>query len=788
MIRLNMGRLNMVRPNMVRLGKICGSIGAIALVFCGLVQAQVTKADYERAAGVMAKYRALPENIADAPSWIEDEHKLVYSKSVADGHEFVLVDAESGSKQPAFDHARLSAALNAAAHTDSTPTKLPFTRVDLVDHESAVEFRLNYVDRWRCDLSNYHCEKRPNNGRSSYHEDPNAERERNSLDATKPSPDKKWEALVENYNIVVRSPDRKQHFVLSTDGSEGNFYELNSIEWSPDSEHLVAYRVRPGYKRMIHYIESSPAAQLQPIYSDMEYTKPGDVLDLQQPELFDVAGKHEMPVSNELFPNPYELSDAVWWKDGRGFTFEYNQRGHQVYRVVEVDAKTGAARTLIDEQSQTFIDYRPLILSGTDTGKKYRHDVTDGKEIIWMSERDGWAHLYLVDGTTGQFKQQITKGDWVVRSVDYVDESKRQIWFQASGMKPGEDPYFVHAYRINFDGTGLTPLADGPGNHHLDYSKDGKFYTDLVSTIDTAPVLTLYRVEGNEKVAELERGNVDKLKAAGWHAPEVFTAKGRDGKTDIWGVVWKPAHFDPQKKYPVIENIYAGPQGNFVPKTFSARTEPLTELGFVVVQMDGMGTNNRSKAFHDVAFKNLKDAGFPDRIAWHKAYAAQHPWYDITRVGVFGTSAGGQSAMGALLFHPEFYKVAVSNSGCHDNRMDKLWWNEQWMSWPIGPQYSESSNVDNAWRLQGKLMLVVGEMDSNVDPASTFQVVDRLEKANKSFDLLFAPGENHGVRGAKGAYSQRKLEDFFVRNLLGQPTPDWNEEPAHPQAILIDGD
>jgi dipeptidyl aminopeptidase/acylaminoacyl peptidase len=200
-----------------------------------------------------------------------------------------------------------------------------------------------------------------------------------------------------------------------------------------------------------------------------------------------------------------------------------------------------------------------------------------------------------------------------------------------------------------------------------------------------------------------------------------------------------------------------------------------------VVQIDGMGTNNRSKAFHDVAFKNLKDAGFPDRIAWHKAYAAQHPWYDISRVGIFGTSAGGQSAMGALLFHPEFYKVAVSNSGCHDNRMDKIWWNEQWMSWPIGPQYSESSNVDNAWRLQGKLMLVVGELDSNVDPSSTFQVVDRLEKANKMFDLLFAPGENHGVRGPRGTYSQLKLQDYFLRNLLGQETPAWNEEPAHPQ-------
>jgi dipeptidyl aminopeptidase/acylaminoacyl peptidase len=630
--------------------------------------------------------------------------------------------------------------------------------------------------RWRCDLQSYHC-ARPNNpfGRNNRDDQNGEPSSPNSLDRSRPSPNEQWEAFVENYNIVVRSPDHKQQFALSTDGSEGNYYALNSIVWSPDSTHLVAYRIRPGYKRMVHYVESSPATQLQPLYSEIEYAKPGDVLDLQQPVLFNVATKSEFLISNELFPNPYELSRPAWWKDSRGFTFEYNQRGHQVYRVIEVDAKTAVARTLIDEQSKTFIDYRPLVMNPTDTGKKYRYDIADGKEIIWMSERDGSAHLYLVDGVTGAFKQQITKGDWVVRAVNRVDEQKRQIWFEASGMNPGEDPYFAHAYRINFDGTGLTPLTEGPGNHHVEFSSDGAFYTDLVSTVDTAPVLTLYRTADNSKVTELEHGDIEKLKAAGWRPPESFMAKGRDGKTEIWGVVWKPANFDPKKKYPVIENIYAGPQGSFVPKNFSPRSEPLTELGFVVVQIDGMGTNNRSKAFHDVAFKNLKDAGFPDRIAWHKAYAATHSWYDISRVGIFGTSAGGQSAMGALLFHPEFYKVAVSNSGCHDNRMDKIWWNEQWMSWPIGPQYSESSNVDNAWRLQGKLLLVVGEMDKNVDPSSTFQVTDRLEKANKTFDLLFVPGAGHGARGP---YTQRKLEDFFVHNLLGQEIPAWNEEPA----------
>jgi dipeptidyl aminopeptidase/acylaminoacyl peptidase len=750
-----------------------------AVVFYGVGNAQVTKADYARAAGLTAKYRELTENVADMPTWIEGEEAIVYSRTVPGGHEFVIADGNGAAKQPAFDHARLADALNSAAHTEFKAQMLPFTRVQFVDHRSAVEFMAEQ-QRWRCDLQSYKCAQPMNGEGRGLRDDHSIEpSELNSLQRSRTSPDKKWEAFVENYNVVVRSPDRRQRFVLSTDGSEDNHYVLNSIVWSPDSTRLVAYRVRPGYKRMVHYIESSPATQLQPIYSEVEYTKPGDVLDLQQPVLFDLGAKREIPVSNELFPNPYDLSRAVWWKDGRGFTFEYNQRGHQVYRVIEVDGKTGVARTLIDEQSKTFVDYRPLVMSQTDTGKKYRYDVGDGKEIIWTSERDGWEHLYLVDGATGRFKQQVTKGEWVVRAVNRVDEQTRQIWFEASGMNPGEDPYFVHAYRINFDGTGLTPLTEGEGNHHVEFSGDGKYYVDLVSTIDTAPVLTLFRTDGNVKFVELERGNIDKLKAAGWHAPEPFVAKGRDGKTEIWGVVWKPVNFDAKKKYPVVEDIYAGPQGSFVPKTFSTRAEALTELGFVVVQIDGMGTNNRSKAFHDVAWHDLKDAGFPDRIAWHKAYAAQHPWYDITRVGIFGTSAGGQSSMGALLFYPEFYKVAVSNSGCHDNRMDKIWWNEQWMGWPIGPQYSESSNVDNAWRLQGKLMLVVGEMDKNVDPSSTFQVADRLEKANKSFDLLYVPGGGHG---AGGAYGQRKLQDFFVHNLLGQETPAWNEEPAKSEA------
>ena len=289
---------------------------------------------------------------------------------------------------------------------------------------------------------------------------------------------------------------------------------------------------------------------------------------------------------------------------------------------------------MITEEPKTFFCY---------SGKKFRHDLDDGKEIIWMSERDGWNHLYLYDGATGEVKHQITKGEWVVRSVVQVDEKARQIYFAASGMYPGKDPYFVHYYRINFDGTGLLPLTPGRRQSHRRRSRPTSSTTSTRIRASTcAPVTELRRTADGALVVELEKADITALTKAGWKAPEVFVAKGRDGTTDIWGVIVRPTNFDPAKKYPVIENIYAGPQGSFVPKSFAAYNamQAQAELGFIVVQIDGMGTNNRSKAFHDVAWKNLKDAGFPDRILWHKAAAAKYPYYDITRVGLYGNVGG----------------------------------------------------------------------------------------------------------------------------------------------------
>lgn len=748
------------------------------------VFAQGTLQDYERASGLREKYTGLAGNMPEPAVWIGKTSRFWYRKAVKGGNEFVLFDSATAAKRPAFDHEHLAIALSTATGGKHTALKLPFQQIEFVDNEKAIEFNVG-GDRWRCDLADYTLKKLPPNGRNArrggiplstglpgprYNSPQNPD--------VKASPDGKLEAWVRNYNVWVRAKGEKDGFALSFDGSEGNYYALASLVWSPNSKMIAGYRVRPGYNRKIHYVESSPADQTQAKHHSMDYAKPGDELDRPQPVLFDVAGKKNLAIDNALFPNPYQLSRIEWRRDSRAFTFEYNQRGHQIYRIIEVTAANGAPRAVISEEPKTFFTY---------SSKRYRHDVADGKEVVWMSERDGWNHLYLFDGATGKVKNQITKGEWVVRGVDKVDDEKRQIWFQAGGMYPGKDPYFVHYYRINFDGTGLTALTEADANHSVSYSDDMKYFVDTWSRVDQPTVSELRTTADRKLVAELERTEISELTAAGWRPPEVFTSLGRDGKTDIWGVIYRPSNFDPLKKYPVIENIYAGPHSSFVPKSFSPwnQMQSLAELGFIVVQIDGMGTSNRSKAFHDVAWKNLGDAGFPDRILWHKAVAAKYPYYDITRVGIYGTSAGGQSSLGGLLFHPEFYKVCVSSCGCHDNRMDKIWWNEQWMGWPLGPEYAEASNVDNAHKLQGKLLLILGEMDTNVDPASTMQVVNALIKAEKTFDLLVIPGANHT---SGGAYGDKRRYDFFVHHLLGIEPPEWNTMPKKEETPLPVGE
>jgi dipeptidyl aminopeptidase/acylaminoacyl peptidase len=571
------------------------------------------------------------------------------------------------------------------------------------------------------------------------------------------SPDGKWSASIKDYNLYVRNHETDQETALTEDGNEADAYS-DRFHWSPDSSKLVVLRTLKGDDRKVYIIESSPDDQLQPKLHNYSYPKPGDRIEIDKPHLFHISDKRHIAIPDELFPNPWSISEIRWSPDSSRFTFLYNQRGHQVLRIISVDAATGRPRAVIDEQSETFIDY---------SGKQFSHYLDDINEIIWMSERDGWNHLYLYDAETGNVKNQITKGQWVVRQVESVDKEKRQIWFQAGGIQPEQDPYYIHFCRVNFDGSGLVVLTSGDGTHDITFSPDRCYFLDRWSRVDQPPVTELRSADDGKLICELERADWSMLLATGWRPPEQFVAKGRDGKTDIYGIIIRPSNFDPGNKYPVIEKIYAGPQGAFVPKSFGLQTREhaIAELGFIVVQIDGMGTSYRSKAFHNVCWKNLGDSGFPDRILWMKAVAIKYPYIDLTRIGIYGGSAGGQSALRGLLAHGEFYKVGVADCGCHDNRMDKIWWNEQWMGWPIGPHYEEQSNVTQAHKLQGKLLLTVGELDRNVDPASTMQVVNALIKADKDFDLLIVPGRGHGV--GETPYASRRRMDFFVRHLLG---------------------
>ncbi len=704
-------------------------------IFCLLAMAfgaesaasQVTRADYERADTIL-KCSDRVYSPAIHPEWIDSSHYFWYKNHEKEGDFYYLVNAESGKKQRTADKKGL------AAFFSKKQKKLA---------ESLLKEEEKRPDRWR---------------------------RREEAPVPVVSPDKKWEAYVKDNNLYLsplwdeKEKDKpKEEIALTMDGTANLRYDGWSIIWSPDSRKLATVKVRDVQERRIPLIESSPSSQKQPILQWRDYAKPGDVLPVYLPVLFDVEARKQMALNVTPYENQFYLNLTGWREDSRAFTFEFNQRGHQRYVIGEVSAADGSIRHLVDEQTKTFIYYY----------NNYRYDLDDGKELLWISERDGWRHLYLIDGTSGQVKRQVTKGEWVLRQVDYVDETNRVVYFTASGFNKGEDPYNLHYCRINLDGTGFTDMTPENGNHRVTFSADRSYFTDVYSRPDLPPVSQLKRTSDVSVVAGLQRCDVSVLQAEGWQMPEVFCAKGRDGQTDIWGNIYRPMHFDASKSYPVVEFIYAGPHDSHVDKDFKPAhhlVSKLVELGFIVVSIDGMGTSNRSKAFHDVCWKNLKDAGFPDRIAWMKAAGAKYKYMDLNRVGIYGWSAGGQNAMAALLFHNDFYKVAVALCGCHDNRMDKIWWNEQWMGYPIDASYSTSSNVDNAYRLKGKLLLINGELDDNVDPASTLQVVSALMKANKNFEQLYLPGKTHSLGGP---FEMHKMHDFFVKNLLGQEPPEW---------------
>ena len=746
--------------NMFKSGVLLFALGSMS---CISLWAQGTVEDYNRAYALREKYNAKHVLYAGVvPHWVDQTSAFWYVRQTEKGKEYVKVDAASKKRTALFDQQKMASALTEKAGREINAYNLPLQNCRLNISLDTLRFQLD-GKFWAYSIKNNRLLDEgaiPSRGKERHWMEVDDEKEGSPVT----SPDGKWTAFIKNDNVYVREVATGKEKQLSQDGTLSNYYS-SYIQWSPDSKSVVSCRIRPVEKRYVYYVESSPADQAQPKLHKQEYAKPGDELRFKVPCIFEVESGRRLIPSTELFSHQYELSGPMWNADSKAITFEYNERGHKVYLVLEMSAVDGSVRTLIEEKEEKYVNY-PRI---------YRNYLGDGKRIIWSSERDNYNHLYLYDRATGKPLNQITKGEWYVRGVQHVDEANEVIYFSANGMKKGEDPYLIHYYKINFDGSNLVELTPEEGMHQCWYSSDYKYLVDVYSKVDQAPIAVLRDAKNGKIRMQLDKADISALLANGWKAPEVFSAKGRDGKTDMWGVIYRPSNFDPSKKYPVIEYIYSGPGDQYVPKTFSSYNwwmTSLAELGFIVVQVDGMTTSFRSKEFEEVCYKNLKDAGLPDHIAWIKAAAQKYPYMDIDRVGIFGCSAGGQESTGAVLFHPEFYKAAYSACGCHDNRMDKIWWNELWMGYPVDESYSACSNVDNAHLLSRPLMLVVGELDDNVDPASTMQVANALIKANKDFELVVIPGAHHTMGEDFG---EHKRYDFFVRHLMGITPPSWDK-------------
>jgi dipeptidyl-peptidase-4 len=758
---------------------ICGYLRTSALLFLFLISA---------ANGQDPVFRDQLD-----PTWLADQHSFWYQVKTGSGsHEFVLIDSRTGARKTAPDLASLGLPAPPPVHSTATTLEPRASKrtgatsgIHLVN-ELDLELDLFWIDTGG---------KRVAYGKIA----PKSEREQHTFEGhvwlltrsdgsevavieagpvvttwiidgagrkpvPKPlrapgtSPDQAWVVSVSADQLVLRN---------AADGSER---KLNApieakatwrgkVAWSPDSKAFLVSAAVEVPERIVTIVESTPSDQKQPKLKTFPYAKPGDALPKPQLVLFHPGSEEGQVIDSTLFPTPFTQSHEIrvtWAPDGSEAYFDYNERGHQLYRILAVNAATGSVRVVVEETAKTFIDY---------TKKTWRHWLHQSGELLWMSERSGWAHLSLHDIATGELKNAVTSGAWPVREVLHVDAEKRQVWFLASGLREGEDPYHLHLCRANFDGSGFVRLTEGDGNHHVEFSPAREWFIDRWSRADHPPVHELRRSADGSLVHELERADASALLSSGWTMPERFVAKGRDGKTDIHGILVKPSSFDPAKSYPVIEDIYAGPHAAFAPKDFGRleRLHEVADAGFIVVKLDGMGTNHRGKAFHDVAWKNLKDSGFPDRIAWIKAAAATRPWMDLTRVGIYGGSAGGQSAMRAVLDHHDFYHVAVADCGCHDNRMDKIWWNEQWMGWPVDESYAKNSNADDARQLGGKLLLIVGELDDNVDPASTTRVVAALQKAGKEFEYMPIIGAGHGA--VETAYGSKARLEFLKKHL-----------------------
>ena len=751
----------------------------------------VTAADYARAEKFLAPaLTPLVVGGSVSAAWLPDE-RFTYRNTTSAGAEFILVDPVKKTRVRAFDHEKLAAALTAAAGAPFDPLKLPFQTIELSADGKTVSFDVA-AGRWSCDVQGAKCvaagEARlrvatmPGGGRGG------------ARAAAVNSPDGKRAVFIRDWNLWVRDVATGQEKALTTDGVKDFGYATDNagwatsdraiVLWSPDSTKVATFQQD---ERKVGDMYLVPTGVGHPVLRSWKYPLPGDAeVAMLERVVIDVDAarviRFQMPrdYHRAMLGDNFSVSDMKWSPDGSRLAFVSTSRDHKKATVRVADAGTGAVRTVFEETAATHFESQAgwQVLWGTS-------------EFIWYSQRDNWGHLYLYDLATGALKNQITTGEGPVTQIARVDEKARTVYFAANGREAGQDPYFRHYYRVGLDGKNLVSLTPDNGDHAVQLSPSGRYLVDTYSTCENPPVAALRDAAGR-LVMPLEQADISRLLAAGWKAPIPFSVKARDGKTDIYGMLFRPTNFDPARKYPIINNAYPGPQsGSVGNRSFGVARgdrQALAELGFVVVSIDGMGTPGRSKAFHDAYYGAMgRDNTLPDQVAGMKELAQRYPWIDIDRAAMWGHSGGGFIAADAMFRYPDFFKVGISESGNHDQRAYEDDWGERYQGLLVKngdgtDNYDVEANQTMAKALKGKLLLAHGMMDNNVPPYNTYLVMDALIKANKDFDLILFPHQAHGF-GADSQYMMRRRWDYFVRWLLGaEPPKEYAMQPA-PQRL-----
>ncbi|MCT4637232.1 MAG: prolyl oligopeptidase family serine peptidase [Bacteroidales bacterium] len=698
-----------------------------------------------------------------------DNNNLWFKTVTRKGTEYLFVKSRTGKKNQLFNQQLLAKKLSKELNKDITPFALGISDVKYSEKSKALSFKKDEYN-WVFDIKKGKLSKEDKIEKS------------NPLKST--SPDKQYTVEVKNHNLILTNNNTKQTKDLTNNGTTTYGYGESlswyfvkneskntpdkfdiEVYWTNNSKKIIVPRYNREHARKLYMYRSLPDDGTRA--SILSYERPiaGDSLvTTVDYVIIDINTGNITKV--DLKPNAAFLGTYIYTtkdNNNKAYRVQFN-RGYQSRDLIEIDLETGKTRTIYTESSETYVDVY----------NEYLYILADEDAFLWQSEEDGWNHIYKRSLKDGSLIKQITEGEYVVRSVVDVDVKKNQILFMASGKESG-DPYFKYLYSTTLNGETAKLLTPESADHNISLSPSKEYFIDNYSRIDLPNIAKLRsgKKSGYSKVILKE--DIEDLKQMGWKPAQPFKLKARDGKTDIYGVIFLPTNFDPNKSYPVIDGTYSGPQTIRSPKTFRRAVLnndlALAELGFIVVNIDGLGSAFRSKKFHDFSYRNLGDIGAPDHIKAIKELAEKHSYIDATRVGIYGHSAGGYDAVRAMLMHPDFYKAGVSSAGNHDHRIAKAWWPELYMGYPAGEHYDDQSNFTHADKLKGKLLLIHGREDQNVNPAASMRMADELIKQNKDFDLIMIPGRDHSTV-YYDKYLIRKRWDFFVKHLAGEDIPD----------------